>query len=141
MKKAMSVALAVVLVGVLAGAALAQGPGWGPMGGRGPMMGGGWGPMMGARMGPMANGPEACPMWSAGAPATEAVTEDKAKELATEYVNKYFKGFTLERVLPVTGRFHTMYQVELRGPKGETRYLHVNPWGGVRPFGPLAATN
>jgi hypothetical protein len=141
MKKAISLALAVVLVGVLAGAALAEGPGWGPMmGARGAMMGGGRA-MMGARMGPMTNGPEACPMQSAGAAGAEAVTEERAKELAAEYVNRYFTGFTLERVLPVTGRFHTMYRVELRGPKGETRYLHVTPWGGVRPSGPLAATN
>lgn len=141
MKKAMSVVLAVALVGVLAGAALAHGPGWGPMmgGGRGWMAGGGSGSMMG-RGGPE-YGAEACPAWSAGEAGTEAITEEKAKELATEYANKYFAGFTVERVLPFTGRFRTMYQVELRGPKGETRYLHVNPWGGVRPFGPLAATD
>jgi len=134
MKKAMSVALAIAMVAVLAGAVLAQGPGWGPMmgGGRGPMMGGGG-------MGPWAGGPAACPGWS-GAAAGEAVTEEKATELATEYANKYFKGFTVERVLPFTARWRTMYQVELRGPTGETRYLHVTPWGGVRPFGPLAAT-
>ena len=62
------------------------------------------------------------------------------KELATGYAEKYFKGYTVERVLPFAGRMGTAYQVELKGPKGETRILHVNPWGGVRPFGPLAAT-
>lgn len=134
MKRMVSVMLAVVMVGMLAGVALAHEPGWGPMmGGRSPMMAG---------RSPMAGGPEACPMWgAAGTEAvTEAVTEDKARELANEYVTKYFKGFTIERVLPFTGRFRTMYQVELRGPKGETRYLHVTPRGDVRPFGPLAAT-
>ncbi len=142
MKKAMSVAVVVALVGGLVGVALAHGPGWGPMmgGGRGGMTGGGWGPMMG-HGGPAYGGSEACPAWSTGEPGTEAITEEKAKDLATEYANKYFAGFTVERVLPFTGRFRTMYQVELRGPKGETRYLHVNPWGGVRPFGPLAATD
>jgi hypothetical protein len=34
-----------------------------------------------------------------------------------------------------------MYTIELKGPKGETRTLHVNPWGNVIPFGgPLART-
>jgi hypothetical protein len=76
-----------------------------------------------------------------GAPeATATVTEDKAKELATAYAATYFKGYTIERVLPFQGRFHTAYQVELKGPNGEKRVLHVNPWGGVRPFGPLAAS-
>lgn len=138
MKRMTSVVLAMALVAVLAGAALAQGPGWGPMMGGGGM---GFGPrMMGSAAG--GSGQMACPGWSGSAAAapSEQITEDKAKELATEYVNKYFKGFTVERVLPFTGRLHTMYQVELKGPKGETRYLHVTPWGGVRPFGsPLAA--
>ena len=135
MRRMLSVTLAVVMLLGLAGVALAQGPGWG----RG--MGMGWG-------GP-GGGPGGCPMAygaggvggpGAGQPA-EAITEDKAKELATEYAGKYFKGFTIERVLPSTGRFRTMYQVELKGPKGETRYLHVNPWGGIRPFAgaPLAS--
>lgn len=145
MKRMTSVMLAVALVVVLAGAALA-------FPGRGPMMGwgGGMGPQMmgpGAGMGPGAmggaGGPATCPgMAGAGAAATPQaqITEEKAKELATEYATKYFAGYTVERVLPFAGRFHTMYQVELKGPKGETRTLHVNPWGQVRPFGPLAAT-
>ncbi len=137
MKRVMSVVLAVALVAV-AGVVFAQGPGGGPMmGGRGWGMGPGPG-----MMGPGGAGAGwACPGWAGGAAAapTEAITEEKAKELATEYVNKYFKGFTVERVLPFTGRLHTMYQVELKGPKGETRYLHVNPWGAVRPYGPFAA--
>ena len=48
-------------------------------------------------------------------------------------------GATVERVLPSTGMRHTMYTVELKGPKGEVRTLHVTPWGGVRPFGPVAS--
>lgn len=151
MKKMLSVGLAVVLVAGLAGVVLAQGPGSGRgmgMGwGAGPQgMGPGMGPgMMAGRMGGSAGPAAACPMSGAvaGAPAApqEQITEDKAKELATEYAAKYFKGFTVERVLPFTGRARTMYQVELKGPKGETRYLHVNPWGGIRPFAgaPLAS--
>ena len=142
MKRFMSMTLVVALVLGLAGMALAHGPrgaGWG----YGPqMMGPGW---QGGPMGPgmMGGGWAACP-GLAGAPGVEtpqaAVTEEKAKELATGYAEKYFKGYTVERVLPFAGRMGTAYQVELKGPKGETRILHVNPWGGVRPFGPLAAT-
>jgi hypothetical protein len=163
MKRVLVVATVLMVVTVFAGVALAQGPhgprmgaGWGaPMGpglhwgrmgmmqGRmmgGPMMGGG---MMGGGM--MGGGPEACPMFgamggavgSSGAP--EAITEEKAKEIAAAYTDKYFAGFTVERVLPFEGRFATAYQVELKGPKGERRMLRVNPWGNVRPFGQLAA--
>ena len=101
--------------------------------GMGPgMMWGGQGSCAYASGGPGAAGP--------GQPQ-EQITEEKARELAAEYAGKYFKGFTVERVLPYAGRHHTMYQVELKGPKGEMRYLHVTPWGGIRPFGgPLAAT-
>ncbi|HET7341605.1 MAG TPA: hypothetical protein VFL90_09095 [Methylomirabilota bacterium] len=134
MKKLMTLTLVLGLVLTVASIAAAQGPGWGRMG-MGRMGMGGGGPMMGG-------GPGACPMMGAGAvDQTSAVTEDKAKELATEYVAKYMKGYTIERVLPFTGRFRTAYQVELKGPKGETRLLHVTPWGGVRPFGPLASIN
>ncbi len=150
MRRLVSVTLAVALVLGVAGAALA----WGPMGmgpgwrmGMGPGMMGGWGgPGMGWRAGTgpggQGFGPGACPMWGAGqpgGPASEQISEEKAKELATEYANKYFQGYTVERVLPFTGRLHTMYQAELKGPKGETRYLHITPWGGVRPFGPPRA--
>jgi hypothetical protein len=148
MKRVLSAMVAVGLITGLAGVALAWGPGMGP-GWRGAADGGpgpGWmggGPMMGrgAMMGARAGmGPGACPMWggaagtSAGAPA-EPITEEKAKAIATEYVAKYFQGYTVERVVPFTGRFRTMYQVELKGPNGESRLLHVTPWGGVRPFG------
>jgi hypothetical protein len=138
MKKLMTGATVVGLVLAFVSIAAAQHAGWGRMGmGAGPMMGA-------AGPGWAGGGASFCPMassWGAGAtnePAA-AVTEDKAKEIATEYVAKYMKGYTIERVLPFTGRFRTAYQVELKGPKGETRLLHVNPWGAVRPFGgPLA---
>lgn len=111
------------------------GPGWGPgMGpgwsqGMGPgMMGPGWGQGMGPGMmrgyGPY-GGPEYGP--------SEAISLDKAKEIAAQYTEKYMKGFTVERVLPFTGMRHTMYAVEVRGPKDEVRFLHINPWGGVMP--------
>ncbi|HLC41305.1 MAG TPA: hypothetical protein VJO34_06720 [Methylomirabilota bacterium] len=133
MKRLLSVALAVAVVVVLAGAALAfMGPAGGPMG-----MGGGMGPgMMGAA------GQAGCPgLTGTGAATQTTITEEKAKELAQQYTDQYLKGFTIERVLPFTGMHHTMYNVELKGPKGEVRTLHVNPWGNVIPFGsPLART-
>jgi hypothetical protein len=142
MKRATSVTLAILLVLGLAGLAFAYGP-RGAMMGMGPqMMGPGWqgGPMGSGGMG----GGAGCPGMAGTPGAAEtpqaAITEEKAKELAATYTDKYFKGFTVERVLPFAGRMGTAYQVELKGPKGEQRVLHVNPWGGVRPFGPLAAT-
>jgi hypothetical protein len=146
MKRIISVTIAAVLVLGVAGAALAWGPGMGP----GWRMGGGpGGPGMGWRMGggpgggPGAGGPGACPMWGGqqGAAAPAAVTEEQARATATEYADKYLKGYTVERVLPfTTGRGFTAYQVELKGPQGEARSLHITPWGGVRPFGrPFAA--
>jgi len=144
-------AVAAVVVVALAGVALAAGPGmgYGPgWGGGGPgPMGHGWGRMMGGQ------GPQGgCPMWQGGGRPggpwgaqgpgpQEQITEDRAREIAQEYAGKYYAGFTIERVVPFQGRFRTAYQVEMKGPKGETRYLHVNPWGGVRPFGGPLATN
>jgi hypothetical protein len=75
-------------------------------------------------------------------PWREGISLEQATEVAKGYAEKYLKGFTVERVLPYTGMRHTMYGVELKGPKGEVRYLHINPWGGVMPFaggGPGAA--
>jgi len=137
MTRFLGVTLAVVLVALMAGAALAYGP-RGPMMGTGPQMmgpGGHGGPMGPGRM---MDGGAGCPGMAAAPGAAEtpqAITGDKAKELAAEYAGKYLTGFTVERVLPFAGRMGTAYQVELRGPKGETRILHVNPWGAVRPFG------
>jgi hypothetical protein len=129
MKRTLSVVLAAVLVATLTGIALAWGPGMGPRG-----MGGG----AGYGMGPGMMGGGACPGFAAnaGAGTDKAVTEDEARKAATEYAAKYFPGYAVERVLPFTGRLATMYRVELKGPKGETRVLHVNPRGNVMPFGP-----
>ncbi len=98
--------------------------GGGPRGGAGPGM------MWGRGPGWMGGTP---PCAEFGGTAAE-ITEEKAKELATAYADKYFKGFTVERVLPFTGRIHTMYAVELKNAEGEIRTLHVNPWGNVVPF-------
>ena len=118
MKKWIAIVIAVAVVPVLAGVALAQ-MGWGPGYGMG------WGPGPG--------GP--CPGAAAG-DTTTAVTEDKAKEIAEQYAAKYLKGYAVEKVLPFTGmRGWTAYSVELKGPDDEVRTLHINPWGGVMPFG------
>lgn len=64
------------------------------------------------------------------------VTEDKARELAQQYADKYLAGFTVDKVLPFTGRNRTMYSVELKNAAGEMRTLHINPFGNVMPFAP-----
>jgi hypothetical protein len=136
MKRFLMVALVVTGVIVLAGDGLAQmrGPyGWGG----GPGMGWGGGPGMGPRWAGGGAGGWGCPMaggW--GGPAdTTAVTEDQAKQLAQQYADQHLQGFTVDRVLPFTGRRGTMYSVELKGPDGQVRTFHVNPWGNVMPFG------
>lgn len=124
MKKALSVIATAGGLALLTGVALAQwGGGPGRFGGMGPGMMGGRGWMAG---GAPCAAPEA---------AATQITEEKAKELAQEYAKKYLAGFTVERVLPFTGRFHTMYSVELKNQAGELRTLHVNPYGNVMPFG------
>lgn len=139
MKRFLSVALAVAVVTLLAGVAFAQmggGMRWGPMGGgmMGGMMGGG---MTGGGMGPGmigGGGPGGCPgMAGASQAAVPEITEDKAKGLAEQYAQQYLPGFVVERVLPFTRMHRTMYQAELKGPVGETRALHINPWGNVMP--------
>jgi hypothetical protein len=132
MKRIVSVTLAAVVTVAMTGVAFAwmgggyMGPGMhGRMMGAGPM----GGPMMG---GP--GGWSGCPGWG-GATAGEPVTEEKAKALAQEYADKYLTGFTVEKVLPFTGRRGMAYSVELKGPNDETRVLHVNPFGAVMPFG------
>ena len=127
MKKLLSVIAVAGGLTLLSTAALAQwggGPGRG-YGGMGPGM------MRGGGPGWMAGGPPCAGVTNT---ATE-ITEEKAKELATAYADQYLKGFTVERVLPFTGRFHTMYSVELKNNAGEIRTLHVNPFGNVMPFG------
>lgn len=131
-KLIMAIIIGLIAMGV---AVYAQGPGYGPGWGRG-WSGGGWGPgMMGGYYGDPYGSPEYGP-WR------EGISIDQAREVAKEYTEKYLKGFTVEKVLPYTGMRHTMYGVELKGSKGEMRYLHINPWGGVMPFaagGPPAA--
>lgn len=127
---------AVVLLG-LGVAAYAQGPGYGRGWGPGMMGPGyGWGQGMGPGMMwgyPGYGNPDYAP--------PEGISIDQAKQIAKQYAEKYLPGFTVERVLPFTGMARTMYGVELKGPKGESRYLHINPWGGVMPFagGPWTA--
>lgn len=130
MKRILSVIAGLAMVAVLAGAALA-GPG-GMMG-----MGMGMGPGAGRGMMHAAGaGPGDCPGMAAATGTQAAVTEEKARELAKEYADKYLPGYTVEKVLPFTGRNNmTMYSIELKGPKDELRVLHINPFGNVMPFG------
>lgn len=143
MKKTMGVALLAVLVLGISTAAMAWwgGPGMGM--GHGMMgRGAGWGP--GAMMGPRAGsgpgagaGPMAGPCWHQGATGVTATTIDeaKAKEIATDYVTKNLPGFKIEKLVKFDRPRGAMYQVEVKGPKDEIRYLHINPFGAVMPFG------
>jgi hypothetical protein len=137
MRRLLGVALVAAAVVMLTGEGLAQpagqlgGPGYGRMG-WGPGMGPGW---MGRGMaGGQGGAGWACP-YATGAPDAGAVSEEQARDLAQQYADQHLKGYTVERVLPFTGRRGTMYSVELKGPDGEVRTFHVNPWGGVMPFG------
>jgi hypothetical protein len=132
MKRIVTAALVVGVSLAVAGAAFAQMGGPGYMGGPGMMMRGGW-----AGHGMMAGpGQFGCPMAAASQQqAATQVTEEQAKAAAQQYADQYLKGFTVERVLPFTGRRGVMYQVELKGPDGQVRTMHVNPWGNVMPFG------
>ena len=115
MRKFLGASVAVVALAVLIGVAVAQ------------MRGGHWGGMRGG-MGP---GMMMSPGF--GTAATQ-ITDEKARELAQQYADKYLAGFKVERVLPSTGMPHTMYSVELKNAKGELRSIHITPFGGVMPF-------
>jgi len=145
MKKVLGVALVAVLVLGISGAAMAwwggpgMGMGYGPMG-----RGAGWGPgMMGGRggWGPGAGGPGfgpgAGPCWQQGNQGitATAIDEAKAKEIANDYVTKNLPGYKVEKFVKFERPRGAMYQVELKGPKDEVRYLHINPFGNVIPFG------
>lgn len=142
MRKFVVVSVAVAALLLLAGGAVAH-MGWGQMG---PGMGAygcpGWGAMGPGMMGPgmmggygyQGMGPSMMGGQGYAAPQTQ-LTEENAKQLAQQYADKYLKGFTVERVLPFAGMGMTMYQAELKGPGGEARVLHINPWGNVMPFG------
>jgi hypothetical protein len=124
MKRMVGLMAVVAALALFATAALAfMGPG---NMGMGPgMMGMGHGMMYGAT---------GCPGMMAGTPAA-AIGEDKVKALVEEYATSHLPGYTVEKVLPFTGRHGTAYSVELKGPNAEMRVLHVNPFGEVMPFG------
>ena len=135
MKRLVAGVMTAVVMGGFATIAMAQ-PGWGPMMGGGPgWMGGGPGWMGGGPGGGRWAGGSGCPGFGGVTTATAVPTvdEEKATAIAKEYASKYYKGYTLERVVPFEGRFRTAYQAELKNPAGDTRVLHVNPWGAVRP--------
>jgi hypothetical protein len=130
MKKILGVALVAVLLLGLTGAAMAW---WG-----GPGMGMGSGPQRGM-MGPgggWGRGAGPCGRQGAAGVSATAIDEAKAKEIATDYVTKNLPGYTVEKFVKFERPRGTMYQVELKGPKDEVRYLHINPFGNVMPFGP-----
>ncbi|NIO11301.1 MAG: hypothetical protein GTO40_26115 [Deltaproteobacteria bacterium] len=64
-----------------------------------------------------------------------AITEENAKEHAQQYADTHLPGFKVDKVLPFSGRHHTVYAVELKNSDGELRTFHVNPYGDVMPFG------
>lgn len=147
MRKILGVALVTVLVLGISVVAMAWGPGmgmgYGPgMMGYGPQgQGGGWGPgMMGGRGGwgrGAGFGPGAGPCWQQGAQGVTAtaIDEAKAKEIANDYVSKNLPGYKVEKFVKFERPRGAMYQVEVKGPKDEVRYLHINPFGNVIPFG------
>ena len=114
MRRLLSIVLPAAAVVLVAGVAFAQ-------------MGGG---MMG---GSAAQG--GCPGMTSDGTPTAQITDEKARDLAQKYADKYLQGFTVDKVLPFTGMHMTMYSVELKGPKDELRVLHINAWGNVMPFG------
>jgi len=121
MGRAFGVILAGAAVLLLVGASSAQ------MGGG--MSGGMGGGMMGG--GHMGSGMMGGDSGKGSAPA---ITGEQAQQAAVEYVSQYLPGFAVTRTVPLTGMHMTMYQAEISGPGGETRILHINPWGNVMPF-------
>jgi hypothetical protein len=129
MKTVLTAAVTIVAMVAVAGAALAfMGPRHGPGGmGHGMMMG----PhMMGPGAGAMGMGSG----MHGGAMQATQVSEDQAKAIAQKYIHEQLKGFTVEKVVPSTGMPRAMYIVELKGPKGESKTLHISPFGHVMPF-------
>ncbi len=127
MKRSLVVTLVAAMVLAVTGIAMAE---WG-----GPYHGHGFHRGM---MGRGAGGPGGGPCWRQGgwAPATPtAIDEAKAKEIASEYVGKNLPGYQVEKFVKFDRPRGAMYQVEVKGPKGEVQYLHINPWGNVRSFG------
>ena len=127
MKRILGVALVVAMVLAVTGIALAQ---WGGPGQGYGMRGG----MMGRGAGGPGGGP--CGNQQGGMPATAtAIDEAKAKQIASEYVSKNLPGYQVEKLVKFDRPRGAMYQVEVKGPKGELQYLHINPWGNVHTFG------
>ena len=124
MRRFLSIVLPAAAVVLVAGVAFAQ------MGGG--MMGGGT--MGGGTMGGSA-AQGGCPGMTSDGTPTQQITDEKARDLAQKYADKYLQGFTVDKVLPFTGMHMRMYSVELKGPKDEVRVLHINAWGNVMPFG------
>jgi len=124
MRKFVGVALVAVLVVGLGSVGFAR------MGG--PGMGGSWQGMqgMGPGGGPCMGQPGAAPT------SADVVDEGKARKMALDYAQKNFPGYQVEKLVKFDRPRGAMYQVELKGPKGEVEYLHINPFGGVRAFGP-----
>jgi len=120
MRRLPSVLSAAGMILLVAGVAFAQ------MGGRGMGSGAMGSGMMGGGMGRSGQADEQ---------ATPQMTQERAGELAQQYAEQHLKGYTVERVLPFAGTRGTAYSVELKGPHGQVRTLHVNPWGDVVPFG------
>ena len=126
MRRAFGVIVAGAAVLLLVGASFAQ-MGGGMSGGMGGGMGGGM--MGGGHMGSGMMGGDT------GKGLAPEITAEQAQQAAGKYVSQYLPGFAVTRTVPLTGMHMTMYQAELSGPGGETRTLHINPWGNVMPFG------
>jgi hypothetical protein len=73
------------------------------------------------------------PRMTPGPMTSPSVVEERAKNLAQLYVDRYLNGFVIQRVLPFNGRDGVRYAVELKGPAGEDRTLQVGPRGNVKP--------
>jgi hypothetical protein len=132
MKRILGVALVAVLVLGVSGMAMAR---WG---GPGMGSGSGWGPGhgMGGRAAGFGPGGGPCRNQQGAAQATAtAIDEAKAKEIASEYVSKNLPGYQVEKLVKFDRPRGAMYQIEVKGPKGELQYLHINPWGNVRTMG------
>jgi hypothetical protein len=129
MKTVLTVAVTIAAMVALAGAALAfMRPGHGPGGmGHGMMM------YMGPHMMAQGAGPMGPGMGHGMMSATQ-VNEDQAKAVAQKYVDEQLEGFTIEKVVPSTGMPRTMYTIELKGPNGESKTLHISPFGHVMPI-------
>ncbi len=124
MTRIFSVIVAGAAVLLLVGASSAQ------MGNRmGGGMGMGGGTMGGGHMGSGMMGDDT------GKGSAPEITGAQAQQAAVEYAGQYLPGFAVTHTVPLTGMHMTMYQAELSGPGGETRVLHINPWGNVMPFG------